>query len=95
MVRQIRTRIYLIANGNVIEKKNNSPAPEDTGNKWGDHTGDFCGPDDGTDESGEDGWDDADSDTVTTAQYGKLIDNDYEAASYAENSETGEATFFY
>ena len=81
------TDTYYDANGNVIGKKNNSPAPETNGET----TPETSAPDDGTGESGEDGWYDADSDTYYDAD-GNVIDNDYEAASYAEDSEAGEAT---
>ena len=84
------TDTYYDANGNVIGKKNNSPAPE-TPETNGETTPETSAPDDGTDESGEDGWYDADSDTYYDAD-GNVIDNDYEAASYAENSEAGEVT---
>ena len=84
------TDTYYDANGNVIGKKNNSPAPE-TPETNGETTPETSAPDDGTDESGEDGWYDADSDTYYDAD-GNVIDNDYEAASYAEDSEAGEAT---
>ena len=84
------TDTYYDANGNVIGKKNNSPAPE-TPETNGETTPETSAPDDGTGESGEDGWYDADSDTYYDAD-GNVIDNDYEAASYAENSEAGEAT---
>ncbi|MDO5808843.1 MAG: cell wall hydrolase, partial [Lachnospiraceae bacterium] len=84
------TDTYYDANGNVIGKKNNSPAPE-TPETNGETTPETSAPDDGTGESGEDGWYDADSDTYYDAD-GNVIDNDYEAASYAEDSEAGEAT---
>ena len=84
------TDTYYDADGNVIGKKNNSPAPE-TPETNGETTPETSAPDDGTDESGEDGWYDADSDTYYDAD-GNVIDNDYEAASYAEDSEAGEAT---
>ncbi len=84
------TDTYYDANGNVIGKKNNSPAPE-TPETSGETTPETSAPDDGTDESGEDGWYDADSDTYYDAD-GNVIDNDYEAASYAENSEADEVT---
>ena len=84
------TDTYYDANGNVIGKKNNSPAPE-TPETNGETPPETSAPDDGTGESGEDGWYDADSDTYYDAD-GNVIDNDYEAASYAEDSEAGEAT---
>ena len=84
------TDTYYDANGNVIGKKNNSPAPE-TPETNGETTPETSAPDDGTGESGEDGWYDADSDTYYDAD-GNVIDNDYEATSYAEDSEAGEAT---